>query len=112
MNTTSRSRTNRVETAFRLFADETRRYAVVRLSVTPDGVASLSELADYVTSRSPTVETRQQAAIRLHHVVLPQLEDAGLVEYDPRSETVRYYEDPTVEALLDDVETKSSDDEQ
>lgn len=111
MNTTPRNRANPVDTAFRLVTDETRRYAVARLSATPDGVASLSELTDYVTARSSTVETREQATIRLHHAALPKLADAGVVEYDPRSETVRYYETPAVEALLDYIETKPSDGE-
>lgn len=105
MNPTSRRRTNPVDAAFRLLADETRRDALALLSTTPDGVASLSELADAVTARSPAAEDREQASIRLHHVVLPQLADAGVVDYDPRSETVRYYGEPALEALLDSIET-------
>lgn len=111
MNTTSTRGTNPVDTAFRLLADETRRYALLFLAATPDGVASLSELADGVAVRSPAVEDREGARIRLHHVALPQLADAGMIDYDPRSETVRYYGGPALEALLDSIETESPDDE-
>lgn len=112
MNTTSKRGTNPVDTALRLLADDTRRYALALLSATPDGVASLSELVDCVATRSPAIEDREEASIRLHHLVLPRLADAGVIDYDPRSETVRYYGEPALEALLDSVEAESPDDEQ
>jgi len=40
------------------------------------------------------------ARARLHHVHLPKLADCDLVEYDPRSGTVRYQPDETVEELI------------
>jgi len=42
----------------------------------------------------------------LRHSHLPKLEDAGLVEYDSRSETVRYWSQPSLEELLEHVRHK------
>ncbi|SFH03372.1 hypothetical protein SAMN04488063_3642 [Halopelagius inordinatus] len=111
MGTTVRNGESAAETAFRVIADELSRYTIVRLSATPDGVASRRELADYVGTRSTAVETRKRVTARLHHVVLPRLEAAGLIEYDPRSATVRYYPEPVVESLLDHVEVESKESE-
>lgn len=33
---------------------------------------------------------RERLAARLHHVTLPKLTEAGVIEYDTRSNTVRY----------------------
>lgn len=111
MSTTVRTGESATETAFRVVADELSRYTIDRLSATPDGVASRRELADYVGSRSTAVQTRNRVTARLHHVVLPRLEAAGLIEYDPRSATVRYDPEPVVEALLDHVEVESEEGE-
>lgn len=49
---------------------------------------SLEELAaELHTSQDVDADT---LAVRLHHAVLPRLEDAGVVEYDARNKTVRY----------------------
>ena len=41
------------------------------------------------------------ARLCLHHFALPKLADAGILDYDPRSKTVRYRGQPAVEQLLD-----------
>ena len=41
------------------------------------------------------------ARLRLHHFTLPKLADTGILDYDPRSKTVRYRGQPAVEQLLD-----------
>lgn len=61
-------------------------------------VASVEELADVRAARG--VNDRSEAALTLRHADLPRLRDAGLVAYDPRSETARYDGDPLVEELL------------
>ena len=45
------------------------------------GRAELNELAR-------SVSNDEGAAVRLHHVVLPKLDDVGLLEYDPEAHTV------------------------
>lgn len=49
-------------------------------------------------NRKPT--STEAAKAELHHVHLPKLEECGLIEYDPRSGTVRYQPDERVEALV------------
>lgn len=43
---------------------------------------------------------RSDAAVRLHHVTLPKLDGAGLVEYDAAERTVSYRRLDGVEPLL------------
>lgn len=42
-------------------------------------------------------------AAQLHHATLPRLEDAGIVEYDVRSNTARYRGDPELELLMEAI---------
>ncbi|WP_436923214.1 DUF7344 domain-containing protein [Halosimplex amylolyticum] len=60
------------------------------------------ELAARDASRSPSADAVHDAAVQLHHVHLPKLEDAGLVDYDTDEETVAYRksETPSVGDLL------------
>lgn len=101
MNLSSGREETSISTALRLLAAEPRRYAVAYLSDAPDGVASLSELADYVALHADDVVDSREAATALHHVDVPKLEAAGVVEYDTRSRTVRYYPDSGLETVLE-----------
>ncbi len=48
--------------------------------------------------------TEDDWALELAHVHLPLLEDRGLVEYDARTETIRYYECELVSNVLGSIE--------
>lgn len=63
-------------------------------------VASLDELAEYVAERQRgcDADSPEEVAIRLHHAGLPKLTDAGILDYDPRSKTVRCRDHPLIEA--------------
>lgn len=63
-------------------------------------VASLDELAEYAADSRNGCDARspEQVAIRLHHVGLPKLADAGVLDYDPRSKTVRWWGHPLLES--------------
>lgn len=52
-------------------------------------VATVDELAAAVSDRQG--ESRREIAIRLHHATLPKLAEAGLIDYDARSTTARYW---------------------
>ena len=43
------------------------------------------------------------ARVCLQHSTLPRLADTGILDYDPRSETVKYRRQPAVEQLLDAI---------
>lgn len=51
-------------------------------------VATLDDLA--ATIGDERDEPQRRVAIRLHHVTLPKLADAGVLDYDGRTNTARY----------------------
>ena len=91
------------DTAFELLAHEQRRRAL-RHVVDEDGHTTVDQLVDaLLTDTSPSVDpktAREQLEIRLHHTHLPLLQEAGVIEYDPQRETIRYHATDIVEELL------------
>lgn len=87
------------DTTFSLLADGQRRRVLAYLSEMQGETADVGDLAEHVADEVD----RRRALTALYHVHLPKLADAGVVEYDRRSETVRYTGDPSVEATLDAV---------
>lgn len=79
------------------------RYVLSYLRESPDDVASVGELADHVVDRQDGADPgrRERVAVRLHHSGLPKLAAAGVVDYDPRTNTVRYRGHPAVERCSD-----------
>lgn len=83
---------------FEVLAHRRRRYVLYYLADAEDRVVTLDELADVLcawerewngrTDRRRT-DHRESVRIDLHHARLPQLANAGFVEYDARSRTVR-----------------------
>jgi len=61
---------------------------------------ALTDLADRVAERESDGDDCETVAIALHHVHLPKLAEGGVIDYDPRSETVRYCGRPDRERLL------------
>lgn len=62
-------------------------------------VASVEDLADEINNQDhggPDL-----TAVQLHHATLPRLADAGVVEYDARSNAVRYRGHSELESLMD-----------
>lgn len=89
---------DRVHTA--LAADDRR--AVLRyFDSSGDDTASLDELIEFLHASDAQPDDRNQIAVRLHHAALPKLADLGLLDYDPRTKTVRYYSHPLLSELLD-----------
>ncbi|MDS0284618.1 DUF7344 domain-containing protein [Haloarcula onubensis] len=83
-------------TRHRLLADEQRRVIVETLrTASPSGEITLEELAARLvraTARDggEAVDDRRTLSRRLHHVHLPVLADAGLLEYDAETRQVRF----------------------
>jgi|GEM_PF-4287791 len=71
---------------------EDDRHALDYLQSVPKTVVTLSEIASYVARErsEPAVDCRERVEARLHHVSLPKLGERWLLDYDPRSNTVRY----------------------
>lgn len=65
------------------------RFVIAYFRNASEDHASVDDVAAALARRDHADET--QIAIRLHHVTLPKLDDIGLVDYDARTKTVRYY---------------------
>jgi DNA-binding transcriptional ArsR family regulator len=103
MNEGNRPTTDEV---FELLADRHRRYvlAYLRDASTPVSLPDLATELARVESESDAAEgmadRRRQLFVRLHHVHVPSLADAGLVEHDRERNTAELSaDDETIEAL-------------
>jgi len=100
---------------FDLLADDRRRYVWEYLSGRPGNRIPLAELSDRVSSYESDAGTeaspgaRHAVRVSLHHVHLPKLADASLLEYDARSNVVHYHSVPTPEQIVADVGNGSAD---
>ena len=106
----------RFDALFEAFQQSRRRHAWHYMHSAVEDVFTLDELTDEVLRREGTPKPRDEdasdLAVALHHVHLPKLDDAGLVDYDARDHLVRYSgsEHPTgpdpqdVASLLEEVE--------
>ena len=94
----------RLDRLYDVLADERRRRLLSYLHRKDSDVASLVELIDYlVVHEADSVADldTDDVAISLYHTDLPKLADAGLVEYDERSRTVRYRGGGVIEEAVD-----------
>ena len=82
-------------TRHRLLADEQRRFVIETLQTAHSDVeTTLYELAKHIERAAQRIDGSEDAdcrslRCRLHHVHLPMLADAGLLEYDPTTKEVR-----------------------
>lgn len=104
-----------LDLVFELLSNSRRRYVLYHLNERPDGVATLETLAENVRALERTIggddadgegdegSAARQSGVRteLRHVHLPKLEDAGVLEHDRRSDTVRYWGQPSLEEWLE-----------
>ncbi|OVE84125.1 DUF7344 domain-containing protein [Natronolimnobius baerhuensis] len=107
-----------LDEVFRLLSSRRRRYTLYHLYEQDDGVATATELTNHVArlevaaDETPPTEVTDEliTTIRteLQHVHLPKLEDAGVLEQDQRSETVRYWTQPSLEEWLEHAYHKES----
>ncbi|WP_049926603.1 ArsR/SmtB family transcription factor [Halopiger goleimassiliensis] len=94
----------RVDGAFSLLTDARRRrvlYALVALEDPVTDRSTVAVLANVLGVAPPDEPTPTISEPDLHHDHLPTLEEAGVVEYDPRQGTVRYVGVPFDEELIE-----------
>lgn len=93
-----------LDSCLELVADPQRRAIVRRLRDDGDGETTVTALLDRLYLESEPEDApppdREQFAVQLHHVHLPELAAHGIVDYDPEDGTVRYYPDNPAEAVL------------
>jgi len=94
---------------FRALAASRRRAVCRYFESTGDDVADVADLVDFVVGEERGARTddpsehRAEVAVGLHHVHLPRLDAAGLVEYDHRGGSVRYRGDSSAKAILEEL---------
>ena len=90
---------------FELLADRRRRHILQCLTDQPDGVAEFTDLVDAVVGHESETDAGDRETVRtsLYHVHLPKLAEAGVIDYDMRSEAVRYSEQPLLEECLANI---------
>ncbi|UPV76059.1 helix-turn-helix domain-containing protein [Halorussus limi] len=98
-NPVSESGLDRIFTAL---SDPRRRVVVQYFLNTSDDVATVTDLARYVSDR--VEDGFESVVVALHHKDVSKLAEAGIVEYDLRTETVEYVGPPFVAELLDRAE--------
>lgn len=84
---------------FAVLADEHRRSILRHLQETDDGVATVDELVADAVDLEAAAKTESVKAL-YYHATLPHLADSGYVEYDSRSQVVRYREHPLLNRVL------------
>lgn len=88
---------------FSILANERRRRILLYLHGKDDDVATFMELIDYLmVCEAESVDDLEgdEVAMALYHAHFPKLADAGIIEYDTRSRTVRYRENLLIEKWL------------
>ncbi|WP_313694337.1 winged helix-turn-helix domain-containing protein [Halorarum halobium] len=92
------------DVALELLADRTRRRILRHLVEKEDGAISVRELVDRMALDGPGEPAvnapGERLRVELHHVHLPKLRGAGVVEFDARSGTIRYQGGDALDALL------------
>jgi hypothetical protein len=92
-----------IDDVFELLSNDCRRRICLFLCRAGIGVATLEDLVEALAPEATEAE-RDRLAINLHHRHLPKLDEAGIVDYDPRSNTARYWGQPTVEKWAEHVQ--------
>ncbi|KZN23109.1 hypothetical protein A4G99_16560 [Haladaptatus sp. R4] len=67
--------------------------------------AELTELAAYIHETVETVSRPKQARITLVHIHLPKLAEHEIIDYDERSEIIRYRDGKRLEHLLEIIDS-------
>ncbi|WP_222918623.1 hypothetical protein [Natrinema sp. SYSU A 869] len=115
-----------LDLVFDLLSNSRRRYVLYYLNDQSDGVATIEDLTESVitleevtvrgdadeestaslTAGHDSPDQQAEVQMELQHIHLPKLEDAGVLEQDRRSETVRYWSQPSLEEWLEHAHHK------
>lgn len=89
------SESERIDDLYNLLANRYRRATLSYFRESSSNVASVSDIVDEISGPGEA----EHVSTQLHHYALPRLDDADVVEYDARSNTVRYRGHPDLELL-------------
>ena len=99
------------ETLLELVAAPRRRQILHLLQKNGDRSVAIEDLTESIATDGGNTTARHaadstHALLALQHTHLPMLAEAGLVEYDRRTETIRYRSSDRLEELLQFVSTR------
>lgn len=57
----------------------------------------------------PQASDPAQLALTLHHLHLPKLAQAGIIEYDARSHAIRYHPDERIESITHSIKEEMAE---
>lgn len=104
-----------IDDLFDTMAKPRTRYVLSHLESISVNVVELDDLVDDVAEREvetglgvDSEEHRRRVAVALHHNHLPKLAEATVIDYDPRSKTVRYWGDDRISACLELFDSSES----
>lgn len=89
----------RIDELYDLLANRHRRAVLAYFREASSEVASVSDIAEEISDYGG----EERARLQLHHYALPRLDAADVVEYDARSNTVRYRGHPNVDLLNQNI---------
>jgi hypothetical protein len=80
-----------LDSLYRCLADEKRRCVLNYLQSTEEDTATVDELVTHVVEQEALAASdRGTVAVDLYHIHLPKLSDIGAIDFDRRTQTVRY----------------------
>ena len=104
-----------VDSLLQLLGNRRRRTLLAFLARRAEETVGVDDVVDALVARErpePGPGThRERVAIDLHHVHIPKLAEAGVVEYDPLEGTLRYRDRDGVELLLAAARTVAGEEE-
>ncbi len=95
-----------LDTIFDILSHSYRRLILSSLSQSEDDLATVTDLVTVISKHESETETSMQRAqddtvrVALQYNHLPKLDDTGVIEFDTRIETIRYWSHPEVEKYL------------
>lgn len=102
-----------IDATLELLAHHDRRRILDYLVTASEHVATTEELVEHLlqskAAQTGEVPSRNHLEAALHHLHLPKLVDTGVIEYDPRSQQLRYLGDDRLEAWLKRIKREEQD---
>lgn len=98
---------------FDLLAVRRRRYLLYHIQESADDTVDFDDAVDRVVeweraddAPGPEEAHRHDVAVSFHHAHIPKLVEAGAVEYDERSRTLRYRDAAALERCLETMDER------
>lgn len=96
-----------IDAILELLSHRERRKVLEYLVQTTADTVQVEELLEYLAEdeadRTGGSPSRARFETSLYHLHLPKLADAGIVDYDPRTQQVRYYGKSQLEEWLERI---------